>query len=248
MKKLIYILGIVLCFACNSEEVNDCFQTSGDLVQQEITVPSFEGIIVHRDVEVVIKHAENYKVTVETGENLMADINVEVVDNQLILTDNNTCNYFRTYGLTKVFVEAPDLKTIRSSTQYDISSDGLLQYEELNLISESYNVESEFTIGDFRLEINSEQLNIISNNLAFFYMEGTVENLDIGFFSGAGRFEGANLVAQHVNVYHRGSNDMIVNSQLSLTGQLKGTGHLIAVNEPLEVDVERFYTGQLFIE
>ena len=78
-----------------------------------------------------------------------------------------------------------------------------------------------------------------------FYIDGSVEFLFVGFFSGSGRFESADLIAQNVDVNHRGSNDMVVNPQLTLTGVLRGTGNLISVNEPPVVDVERLYTGQL---
>jgi hypothetical protein len=84
--------------------------------------------------------------------------------------------------------------------------------------------------------------------LSFFYLDGPVENLFVGFYSGSGRFEGENLVVQNADIYHRGSNDMVVNPQLSLTGQLLGTGNLISVNEPPLVDVERIYTGQLLFD
>jgi len=46
-------------------------------------------------------------------------------------------------------------------------------------------------------------------------------------------------------VYHRGSNDMIVNPQISLTGELRGTGNLISLNTPPIVEIDQLYTGQL---
>ena len=247
MKKLTYII-VLLLFACNSEDANDCFQTSGDIIQQEVAVSSFESILVNRDVELIITQAADYKVTIETGENLINDVKVEVTGNRLVLTDGNTCNYLRDYGITKIYVEAPNLIEIRNSSQYEVSSDGTLSYPNLNLISEDFNENVEFTVGDFRLSVNSENLDIISNNISSFYINGTTENLFVGFFSGSGRFEGENLVAQNIQVNHRGSNDMIVNPIQSLTGELRGTGNVIAVNEPPFVDVERIYTGQLFFE
>ena len=69
-----------------------------------------------------------------------------------------------------------------------------------------------------------------------------------GYFAGAGRFEGANLIAQHIIVFHRGSNDMIVNPQQSLSGELRGSGDLISVNTPLSVDVEQYYIGELIFD
>ncbi|MBO6879196.1 head GIN domain-containing protein [Winogradskyella sp.] len=247
MKKIIYIC-VFLMFACNSEDANDCLQTSGNIIQQEVEVLDFERILVNRDIELIISEASDYKVTIETGENLLNDVKAEVIDNRLVLTDGNTCNYVRDYGITKIYVEAPNLTEIRNSSQYEVSSNGNLTYPNLNLISEDFNENVEFTVGDFRLTLNSDELNIISNNISSFYIDGNVTDLFVGFFAGSGRFEGENLVAQNIEINHRGSNDMIVNPIQSLTGELRGTGNVIAVNQPPIVDVERIYTGQLIFD
>ena len=244
MKRLLYI-ALLLVFACDSEDANDCFQKAGDIIEVEVDVASFNRILVNRDIELIIKEGPDFGVTVETGKNLLNDIEVEVVEDRLVLTNNNTCNYVRDFGITKVYVEAPDLSEIRTSSQYDVSSDGVLSFEELTLLSEDFNGESEFTVGDFKLTVNSERLSVISNNISFFYVNGEVLNLFVGFFAGSGRFEGENLLAQNVQVNHRGSNDIVVNPQQSLTGTIRGTGDVIAVNEPPVVDVEIIYTGQL---
>lgn len=247
MKNIIYIL-VLLLFACNSEDANDCFQTSGPIIQEMVDISSFDRILVKRDVELIIKQGLEYKVTIETGENLINDVKAEVIGDILVLTDNNTCNYVRDYGITKIYVEAPNLTEIRTSSQYEIASDGILNYEDLTLLSEDFNENSAFTVGDFRLTINSETFKIVSNNISLFYIDGTVEDLSVKFFSGSGRFEGENLIAQNVDIYHRGSNDMVINPQLSLSGELRGTGDLISVNEPPVVDVVRIYTGRLIFE
>ena len=57
-----------------------------------------------------------------------------------------------------------------------------------------------------------------------------------------------NLIAQNVDIFHRGSNDMIVNPHVSLSGELRGVGDLISVNEPPTVNVEQFYTGELIFQ
>jgi len=245
MKQIIYILICLLLVACNSEDASDCFQTEGHLVQQEVVVNTFEKILVNRDIELIVKEGLEYEVIVETGKNLLNDVEAIVVGNELQLTDNNGCNYVRDYGITKVYVTAPNIKEIRNSSQYEISSNGILTYPSLKLLSEDFNAPESFTVGDFRLQINNDKLNIVSNNISSFYISGTVNELFVGFYSGAGRFEGENLVAQNVDVFHRGSNDMIVNPQVSLSGELRGTGNLISVNPPLTVNVDELYIGEL---
>lgn len=248
MKKLLKVFVVFVLLSCDNESGSDCFQSSGPVIQQEVNTSSFQQILVNRDVELIVKEGVEFQVIIETGENLINDVEVIVVDNELQLSDNNTCNYARDYGITKVFVTAPELTTIRSSTQYDISSDGVLNYQELSLVSEDFNAPGSFTVGDFRMQINSDILRIASNNISSFYISGLVDNLFVAFYSGAGIFQGEDLISQNVRVYHRGSNDMHVNPQESLSGELRGTGDLISLNNPPVIDIEQFYTGKLIFQ
>ena len=247
MNRIVYIC-ILFLFSCSSEDVNNCIQTAGTITQKEVVVPSFTRILVNRDIELIISEGDETKVIVESGKNLLNDIEVTVVGNQLQLTNQNTCNYVRDYGITKIMVTAPNLNEIRSSSQFDVRSQGLLNYPSLSLVSEDFAQEDAFAVGDFRLTVAIDQLSITSNKLSSFYILGQTEDLVIGFYGGAGRFEGADLVAQNITVFHRGSNDMIVNPQLSIEGELRSTGNIIAVNRPAIVNVESYYTGRLIFD
>lgn len=248
MKIVKYILLFVLVFACDSEDAGDCFQKSGTIIQEEITVSSFDKILVNRDVELILKEDVNQSVIIETGKNLMNDVVAEVVDGRLILTDNNTCNYVRDYGITKVYVTSPNITEIRSSTQYDISSDGVLTYPSLTILSEDFGAPGTFNVGDFRLQIDNTNFRLTFNNLSVCYISGETDNLSVTFAAGTSRFEGRNLIAQNVTVSNRGSNDMIVNPQQEIKGKISGIGNVISVNEPPIVDVEEVYRGRLIFE
>ena len=248
MKNYIYIFVVLILFSCNSEDGNDCFQKAGKMVQEEVMLSSFEKILVHRDVELILKQGVAFQVVIETGENLLNDVEAKVVANELQLTNRNTCNYVRDYGITKVYVTAPDIKEIRSSTQYDISSDGVLNYNALRLFSEDFNAPENFTVGDFRLQVNTQSIRVVGNNISSFYISGVTQDLYVGFFSGTGRFQGEDLISQDVEIYHRGTNDILVNPQASITGEIRSTGDVIAFNQPAIVTVEEFYDGKLIFE
>jgi hypothetical protein len=55
-------------------------------------------------------------------------------------------------------------------------------------------------------------------------------------------------MAQNIDIFQRSSNDMIVNPQQTLTGEIRSTGDVILVNTPPIIEVEEFYTGQLIFE
>jgi hypothetical protein len=245
MKKLLYILAVIFLFSCNSENAGDCFQKTGEIIQQEVIVSAFTKILVNRDVELIIKQGIEQKVVIETGKNLMNDVEALVIDNKLIITDNNTCNYVRSYGITKVYVTSPNITEIRSSTQYDISSNGVLTYPSLTLLSEDFNVPDSFTNGNFKLEVDNNYLNITFNNISNGFISGKTNKLSVNFAAGTSRFEGQNLIAQNVILWNRSSNDMIVNPQLSIKGKISGTGNVISLTKPVIIEVEEQYKGRL---
>ena len=248
MKKLFYIISLILIVACDSENAFDCLQKPGNIIQEEIVVSSFNKILVNRDIELILKDGLIQKVVIQTGENLFNDVKAEVSDGKLILIDNNSCNYVREYGITKVYVTSPNITEIRSSTQYDITSDGVLTYPILTILSEDYSDPESFTNGNFKLQIDNSSFYLVFNNLSNCFISGKTESLNITFASGSSRFEGRDLVAQNVQLWNRASNDMIVNPQQSIKGKISGTGNVISVTKPTVVEVEEYYKGQLIFE
>ncbi len=248
MKRIIYISVLFLIFACDSENAGDCFQKTGSIIQQEVSVDVFDKILVNRDIELIIKEGATQKVVIETGENLLNDVEAIVIDRKLTLTDNNTCNYVRNYGITKVYITSPNIAEIRSSTQYDVRSDGMLTYPNLTVLSEDFGVPDTFTNGNFRLQIDNNSFSLVFNNLSNCFISGKTNSLNITFAAGTSRFEGRHLIAENVQIWNRSSNDMIINPQLGIKGLISGTGNVISVNRPPIVEVEEVYKGRLIFE
>ncbi|MCB0383202.1 MAG: DUF2807 domain-containing protein [Psychroserpens sp.] len=249
MKKVLYLLFAITVLSCNTEDAPDCFQNSGDIIQQEFSVANFSEITVFTRVELIVKQEATQKVVVETGEYLLNDIEVKVENNRLLIMNNNACNFTRNYGITKVYVSVPNLTEIRNGSGLTVSSDGILAFDNLTLVSEDFNAESSVnTDGDFNVKVDCVQLDCVVNNLSSIFISGEVDDLFIGYYSGDARFEGRQLVAQNIEIFQRSSNDMIVNPQQSLTGEIRSTGNVIVVNTPPEVDVQQFYTGHLIFE
>lgn len=241
------LLGTVLLLgSCNGENVPDCFQNAGDTVRRTLDVPAFNKITVFENLNMVIKAGDQYKVEVESGEYLIGGISAQVDEGRLILRNGTSCNFVRKYGLSTIYVTAPDIAEIRSSTGLLISSDGVLAYPSLALIAESFNnPETETTDGSFDLDLATTQLNIVVNGIAHFKLRGSTENFSITVAAGDSRIEAAELRSQRVSVNHRGSNDIIVNPQQRISGTIRGTGDVICTQRPAEVAVDQLFNGRL---
>jgi len=251
MKKQIFsILTLIFVFlGCNSEEVPTCVKTSGEIISEEISVESFEEIIVYERVKLFLEQGDNYKVRIETGKNLMENVYAEVENNRLQLRNENSCNLFRDYEITKIYVTTPTLNWLQNSSGSAIESVGTLNFPELWL--RSFNQERDpdiHTNGDFILDLNVENLRITNDNISNYFLRGTAENVNLFFANGDGRLEAGELIVQDYDVLHRGTNKLIINPQQSLRGDIFGFGDIISKNRPPEVDIEEHYTGRLIFE
>ena len=247
MKKL-GIIGIlvVLAYGCNGDNVPDCFQNAGELVEETVALPTFDKITVFENVQLVVKQGPVQEVKIETGEFLLEEVSAEVIGDRLVLQNNNNCNLFRDYGITTVVVTSPNITEIRSSTGWPITSEGVVGFPELLLISESFiNPETATTDGSFDMEVAAQTVRIVANGIAYFKILGTTDNFNVSIPAGDSRVEAESLVSQNVTLNHRGSNDILINPQQSLQGVIRGTGDVVSLNRPAIVDVEVLYKGQL---
>jgi len=249
MQRIVIALFLVLV-SCNSENAEDCFQTSGETVEVEYEVPNFTRLRAEAEVIVHIKQGEEHKVVLRTGKNLVNEALIEVQNDVLVLRNDNRCNLVREYGNFEVFVTVPNLTEIRHNSSREIYSDGTLVFPELYLVSNT-SIGIDVILrknGEFHLDLDTENLRVESNGKNVFYITGESDRMDLRFFNENPRFEGRDFVVQNINIYHRAPNKMIINPQQSLTGVITGTGDVIAVNRPPVVDVEERYTGRLIFE
>lgn len=240
---------LVLFTGCDSESGWDCTQKAGNIVETEFTVQPFTKILVWERIKLFVQQGEEQKVVVETGENLMTDIEVTVIDGKLEIHNNNSCNLVRDYGLTKVYVTSPNITEIRSSTGLPVESIGVLRFPNLSLASEDQLNEDEYHVdGDFRLDLEVESLNIVANGLSNFYLKGTATSASFGLYAGDCRVFAEDLIVQNLYVYHRSTADMIVNPQQAIRGKIVSLGNVISKNRPQIVEVEELYRGKLIFE
>lgn len=244
--RIAIVFFCLLFISCNSESASDCFQNAGELVRAEVVVPDFSKITVFENVSLILKEGAVQKVELETGQFLRNEVTTEVEGDRLLLRDTNDCNYVRDYGLTRIYITSPNITEIRSSTGLSISSDGVLNYPSITLISESFlNPESETTDGEFDLSLNCQNVNVVVNGITYFKLKGNTDNFDIRIAAGDSRIEAEGLVAENISIDHRGTNDVFINPQQSLNGFIRGTGDVISSNQPFEVDVQELFNGRL---
>ncbi len=244
MNKFFFLLIIISLSNCSPK---DCFESTGDIIQKEINLDTFDKIKVGNEVTLILKQGDNQKVVIETGENLIDDVTVEIIDGYLFMKDENSCNLTRDYAVTKVYITSPNITVIRSDTPRNIISDGILNYNDLTLISEDYTQDA-LNIGDFDLRVNTQTLKIVSNGNSLFNISGNTNKLQIGFYSGSSRFIGDKLISNNINITQKSSNDILVYPILKLEGEIFSIGDVISYNHPEIVQITEHDLGKLIFK
>lgn len=249
MRKIIYTVVIFMFLACDSENGSDCFKKAGAIVQREIDLDAFTEIIVYQRVQLFIEKGDVQKIIVESGENLINDVEVKLDGSELSLIDNNTCNFIRDYDVTKVYITSPNITEIRNSSGLEVRSIGVLAYPELKLLSENFGNEDVFhNDGNFMLTIDVEEITIQSNGFSSFRLSGTANKAFFNTYAGNTHILTENLVVSDLNFFHRSTGKMVVRPLESIRGEILGIGDVIAKNRPPVVEVEQHYTGALIFE
>lgn len=242
MKKLgLFIMVLLSLTACSS--VDECMKSSGEEVFISKTLPFFDKVIIHSGIGLVVSQQEIPEVILKTTTHLSDNIEMVVIDETLIVKDLTSCNWIRPYGQTQVILKLPNLIKIESYSEQDVVSDGFLNFPYLNLVGLEKG--SEAASGNFIIHSKTDQLVVECNTIASFFLMGETNFFKASYYAGNGRIEASNLLAQEVAVFHRSSQDFIVNPIQKVTGNLYSTGNLVLKNVPPEVDVNQFFTGRL---
>lgn len=249
MRIVVSILFVLFFTSC--EKPFDCLKSSGKLTTKVYEDLKFTKIIVHKGIALVITQGDNYKVEVKTGENLINDIEVTSEGTTLTLEDNTTCNWVRDYGETVVYITAPNLTDIYCKTEKEITSNGILKYENLRLISmNTIGGYKGVGTGDFILQVDCENLVVENNEVSRYYISGKANNANINFYEQDGIFNGENLMCNAISFFHRGSNDMFVHPLVSISGDIYNIGNVYCYSRPLDtnIKVKQHYKGKLIFK
>lgn len=236
---------MALIFVCCSNP-EQCTKSSGALIIKNFDYLTFDKILVFKGINIVIIEGATHKVSVQSGTNLIDDIDVRVVNGQLQLKDNTTCNWVREFTETIITITTPTLKEIYSKTEGTITTVGKLTFPNLKLIAlDNFDGLGGAGTGDFTMDLNCENVEIENNHVANFTLSGHTAKLNISIYEGNGKINSENLVAQNVQISHRGSNSVRVKAIQSLTGNIYNIGHVYCYSQPIDVRITEHYRGKL---
>ena len=239
-KHLTVFLMIMLItqFGCDSPSAFDCVKKSGKIVEEEIILGEFERIFIYDGLELNLTYGDEQKVMILGGENLIPEVNFELAEKDLIISNENSCNWARDYKAITITVTTNQLKEIESRGFGLVRSTNTLNFDELI-------VESKDGSGDFDLTVAVNRLAVINNSISNIRVSGVANFLSVGHWYNDGRFDGTALEVKDVWASHNGVNDIYIHVLEKLSAELTSRGNIVYFGDPKAVEVSVSGTGKL---
>lgn len=97
IKRIIYISLFVFLTAGCSKSPGDCFTSTGTIVTESRETEAFRYLQMENNVDVFLSYSTAQSVEVRAGKNIISGIKTTVVDQTLTISNENTCNWVRSY-------------------------------------------------------------------------------------------------------------------------------------------------------
>ncbi len=243
-KSLIFISLLAGVKSCKKAEDRECLKSTGHIVTQEIGMPSFTKLDLNEKIEFCLVQDTVFKVVLNGGKNLLNDIKMSVSDDRLTITNENKCNFLRSYKkIIKAEIHFVDLTEINYlGTEILTNIDTLnLPWLKLAILNSSgsvkLNLKSKFIFasasggyGDFNLSGTADYANLYIDNNGFC----NTFNL---------------LIKDSVKVVSNTMGNMMVNSDKTvLKAEIKNGGNIFYKGAPSNIILNKIGKGNLLKE
>lgn len=98
MKHVFVFFVLLLLTACSKDNRFACFTSSGEEITQARVLSVFKNIRLVGKVTVTIRQGNEQAVEVIGGQNIIKNIKTKVVNGELLIDDENSCNFVRGYN------------------------------------------------------------------------------------------------------------------------------------------------------
>lgn len=242
LKQIIPLCALLLT-GCEREQWNDCITSTGSTRTEDRTVGDFHTIDLDDRVDLVLEERTSGSVSVEAGENLIAQITTEVSDGTLKVRNEMRCNWVRSFK-PRITVHVPAdqvAKLVLRGTGHVSCADTILR--------DRFELEQWSAVGSADL-----LLAVTSCSIALHTGAGDVTlrgrcHQTADLFSGIqGPIDASGMITRFVNVNNSGITDVRCWVTEQLNVQIHDVGDVYYRGEPSGVQETITGTGRLIHE
>ena len=244
MKRVFYIIITIAVFASCKDKIGpeDCFMAAGKDATHEVVPGNFTAIDIgdRFKIELLQDTAQNPKVVLKGGKNVINNISVGVSNGVLTVKDRNVCNWTRDFNKKITLqITCKQLHGITIKDACEISYSDTLFTDSLVIFQRS--------TGTLNLAFNAGKLEVNHEGLGQINLSGYA-----AVFVPV-MFDGGKLMAQHLQgdytfAYHYGINQLHVKPYKALFVLVGNKGITYYYQEPIETPLQVTRVGEGKVE
>ncbi|MCH2214525.1 MAG: DUF2807 domain-containing protein [Flavobacteriales bacterium] len=236
MKKVFYIVFLLICTGCAKENRWDCFKSLGDERIENRKLDSFSKVFVEDRVDIEYYHSENYRVEVIFGENIIDLIKTKVENEELTISNSSTCNFVRDLSKHPVVkIYAPTFNYLENRCSGDITFRDTLR-------SSSFTYEQWESNGVATFLLKNE-LTKITMHVGFceVIVKGHTDQSEL-YSAAVGKLQAENLISPQAFVNNTSIQDIAVYAENYLYGEVNDRGNIKYGGDP--INIEKVLNGE----
>ncbi len=243
MKRLIRHIAVFLflltVFSCKKTSVTDCFKSTGKVTTEDRAITGFHTVVLHDNINLVLESSATNNLTIEAGDKLMKKIVAEVNDSVLTISNNNSCNWVRSYDVpVTAYLNFTQLDTIEYRSIGNITSTDTIRTD--NLV-----IDVKEGAGEIRFAVNAVFLHCnLHFGTADIKMKGHC-NVCYVYSNSFGLIDNRALITDFVYLNNRSSNDVYVYAHKTLGVTIENIGNVYYTGNPFDITLDQKGTGEL---
>lgn len=242
MNRILYFMFFSLFFlACDKSDTPDCFKKAGDVLEVRRDFDSvINALEIHDYIHIEIIPSEENYVILSGPKNLLPKIKTEQQANKLIIANDNTCNFVRSYKKqVTLFLYMNIAKLDYYGTGDVLLSEELsIPYFELNCHGSSGRIDLNISCDSCRFNIHTGQSDV--------FVKGT-SNLTYLYNAGINVLDASNLFTENAFVNSNSIHSIYVYSDEYLSVVIGQSGSVYYSGEPNDINLEQMGSGSLLI-
>jgi hypothetical protein len=207
---------------------------NGNVIEETRSTGDFTELKVSRGMNVYISQGETTKVVVKADENLIDAIETEVVGDVLNVTVNK---FIRHSTSLKVFITAPNIEVIKSTSGSNVFSEDTLRYQMLNIKSSAGS--------NVKLSLETGDLNVSAVAGSNIFLEGEAKSFTVKTNSGS-NIKAGNLMAENCTAKASSGSNVWIKVKNSLDAGVSSGGNLWYSGEPNPLRIKKSSGGNIF--
>jgi hypothetical protein len=232
-------IGLLLSLAgCNKDGV--CLKSTGTTVKESRAAQPFHYLEVNDNINVILtQDTTQNAISVEAGENLIAGIAAEISNGHLVLKNNNTCDWLRSYEVpVNVYVTFKELDTIVFQAAGNIGCANTWTNDSVfvNIIEGAGDLHFTVHVAKSTFQIRYGTVSVVVDGKS-----------PVTFISsqGYGPFHAENLVSKFTYVYTFSPNDVYVYAEEELGVEIGNIGNVYYTGNPKTISKNIYGEGKL---